>query len=126
MRTLSILALVFVTCLLANSQSQSDQKPAETLPNFVVIYTTGAAWDTTKAPNEQAYFSEHSAQLAALRKSGIISLGGRYGDKGMIILTAANKATADSIVFSDVAVRNRLFEAEVYLFQTFYGGCVYK
>ncbi len=126
MRTNIILALVFATCLMVNTRSQSEQKPAATQAQFVVIYSTGAAWDTTKAPNEQPYFAEHSAQLAALRKSGIISLGGRYGDKGMIILTASDKAEADSIVFNDVAVKNRLFDAEVYRFHAFYDGCVTK
>ena len=45
--------LVLLTLPLSTTLAQDDL--------FVVHFSTGPTWDTTKAPNEQVTFAEHSA-----------------------------------------------------------------
>ena len=91
---------------------------------FIVLYTTGDSWDTSKEFYEQSYASEHSAHLAGLRELEKITLGGRYGDVGMIILVANDEADAQRIINEDPAVEGQIFNVEIHPFYTFYGGCV--
>lgn len=91
---------------------------------FVVTYTTGVAWDHTKAPGEQPYFKEHSANLSKLRKEGVIKAGARYGEKGMIFISAKSLSLAKDIILSDPAVIHKLFEADVQKLLVFYDGCI--
>ena len=51
-------------------------------PSASLIFKTGPKWDSAKAPNEQAFFREHSANLAKLRAAGTIVMGARYADIG--------------------------------------------
>ncbi len=99
---------------------------AQTVPDslYMVIYTTGPAWDASKSPNEQTYFKEHSSNLSKLRQAGIIKAGARYAEKGMIVLSAKSYASAKEIIFADVAVLNKLFLAEVQKLSVFYEGCL--
>ncbi len=76
-----ILCVALVTLGVAGN---AQTNPTDSL--FIVIYTVGAAWDASKQPNEQLYFKEHSANLSALRKQGVIKAGARFADKGMIVL----------------------------------------
>lgn len=98
--------------------------PAEEHTYFIVLYTTGENWDTTKAHHEQTYFSEHSAHLSSLRKQQKIQVGARYSNTGMIILQARDSAEAQEIVHRDPAVRNKLFKAEIHPLYPFYAGCL--
>lgn len=91
---------------------------------FVVTYTTGSTWSTTKSPGEQPYFKEHSAHLSQLRKNGVIKMGARYGDKGIIVIAAASLLKAKELIEADQAIQNKLFTAEVQKFNVFYEGCV--
>ena len=91
---------------------------------FVVTYTTGTAWDHTKAPGEQPYFKEHSANLSKLRKEGVIKAGARYGEKGMIFISAKSLSLAKDIILSDPAVIHKLFEADIQKLMVFYDGCI--
>jgi len=93
---------------------------------YLVTYTTGVAWDHTKAPNEQPYFKEHSANLGKLRKEGVITAGARYAEKGIIFMKTATLQAAKEIVFSDMAVINKLFNADVQKLNVFYDGCIEK
>lgn len=99
---------------------------AQTAPDslYMVIYTTGPAWDASKSPNEQPYFKEHSSTLSKLRQAGMIKAGARYAEKGMIVLSAKSYASAREIIFADVAVVNKLFLAEVQKLSVFYEGCL--
>ena len=91
---------------------------------YIVVYTPGSSWDFKKQPQEQAYFSNHSKMLSTLRKEGRIKIGGRYSDKGVILLLSNSLQDARSIVFSDSAVINKLFTAELFPFSAFYKGCI--
>ena len=78
----------------------------------------------TKGPNEQPYFKEHSARLGQLRKDGVIKAGARFGEKGLIVITATSLIAAKEIIVADVAVINKLFNAEVEKLNIFYDGCL--
>jgi len=96
--------------------------PADSL--FIVTYTVGSSWDANKQPNEQLYFKEHSAILSKLRKEGVIKAGARFADKGMIVITANSFTTAKKIILSDIAVVNKLFDADIQKLNVFYEGCL--
>jgi hypothetical protein len=118
MKVISGLAL-FVCCL---STSAQETKPADSL--YIVVYTTGPSWDNSKQPGEQTYFKEHSANLSKLRKDGVIKAGARYAEKGIIFITAPSLKVAQEIIFSDQAVTNKLFNADVQKLNVFYDGCI--
>lgn len=91
---------------------------------YIVTYTTGSLWDKAKAPQDQPYFKEHSATLARMRKEGVIKLGARYADKGIIVIHARTLAAAKELIHTDAAVTNQLFSADIQKFNLFYEGCV--
>ena len=91
---------------------------------FIVLYTIGENWDTTKKTHEQLYFKEHSTHLSELRKNGIITIGGRYSDTGMIILLAKDETEAKNLITEDDAIQNKIFAARVFPFNPFYKGCI--
>jgi len=91
---------------------------------YIVTYTTGPSWDVNKPPLEQPYFKEHSARLGQLRKEGVIRFGARYGEKGMIVISASTREAARKIIFEDQAVANKLFEVDVQKLNIFYDGCL--
>lgn len=118
MKKIACLLVLFV------SLKSFSQKAADTLQYYVVLYTIGQSWDTAKAYHEQAYFTEHSAYLSKLRKEKVIVMGARYSDTGMIVINAKNDRHASELVNADQAIRNKLFKAEVFLFEPFYKGCI--
>ena len=61
-----------------------------------------------------------------MRKDGIIKLGARHGEKGMIVLSVASREAAANLVFNDPAVVNKLFNAELEKLSVFYFGCLEK
>ena len=77
-----------------------------------------------KGPNEQPYFKEHSARLGQLRKYRVIKAGARFGEKGLIVITATSLISAKEIIVANVAVINKLFNAEVEKLNVFYDGCL--
>ncbi|HYG20128.1 MAG TPA: hypothetical protein VD816_14420 [Ohtaekwangia sp.] len=112
-----IIALLVIVGIKARGQATTDSL-------YIVTYTTGGNWDASKAPHEQRYFAEHSANLAALRKTGIIKMGARYGDKGIIVIAAPSRKVAHELVHADQAVANNLFDADIQRFNVFYDGCL--
>lgn len=91
---------------------------------FVVIFALGEAWQKDKPAHDQLYFKEHSANLKRLRQEKKILLGGRYSDKGMILITAENEAAAVAEFQNDPMIANKLFNLELHRFSPFYKGCV--
>lgn len=116
---IKLFLLVIVVSLQLKAQSQPAQDSL-----YIVTYTTGSAWDFEKKPNEQNYFKEHSSNLSAWRKNGIIKLGARYAEKGMIIIATASMQAAKELVLTDPAVVNKLFNADVQRLSLFYEGCL--
>ena len=107
--------LIFLSLLLIPSNLLAQS--ADSL--YIVTYTTGPAWDTGKPAHEQRYFKEHSANLGQWRKEGIIKLGARYGDKGMIVVAATTLAAAKVLIANEESVANNLFKADVQKFNVF-------
>ena len=116
----------FILCvvLLGITAAVKAQTPNPLDSLFMVTYTVGSSWDTSKQPNEQLYFKEHSANLSKLRKEGVIKVGARYADKGMIVISAESFATAKEIILSDIAVVNKLFVADIQKLNVIYEGCL--
>lgn len=106
------------------SYAQNAAAPGDSL--FIVTYTTGPAWDASKPPGDQPNFKEHSANLGAMRKEGLIKFGARYADKGMIVVSAKTFAAAKERILADPAVVSGLFKAAIDRLQPFYFGCIEK
>ncbi len=100
------------------------QEPQIETSLFVALYTVGGTWDVAKEPQEQAYFQEHSAFLSKLRKDGIIEMGARFGETGMIVFKESDLVAAKALLHEDIALQNELFNVEVHPFNVFYKGCV--
>jgi len=97
--------------------------PAISAPRlFAVTFTTGPAWDAAKPPAEQAHFREHSANLARLRREGLLLLGARYADKGFIVLRAESEEAVRAQLAQDPSVAAGVFNAQIDAFNPFYHG----
>lgn len=118
MRTLFSASLL----LLYLQQSTAQQEGTSQL--FIVHFSLGPVWDHTMQPHEQQYYKEHSANLKRLREEGMLVIGARYADKGMLLLKAENEEAARSEIAKDPAVKNGIFTAEIHLFSPFYYGCI--
>jgi uncharacterized protein YciI len=106
---------------IAAPDTGAARKPAEF---FIVIFSLGEAWQKDKPAHEQLHFKEHSANLKRLRQEKKILLGGRYADKGMLLLSSENEAAARKEFESDPMLAHKLFNLELYPFNPFYKGCV--
>jgi uncharacterized protein YciI len=114
MRTL--LALLFLAAPATFAQESSRL--------FVIHFSTGPAWLADKPFNEQPHSREHSQNLARLRSEGMLLLGARYADKGMVVLRAANETAARAEIEKDPTVRTKVFVYDIAPFAPFYEGCV--
>lgn len=113
-----------VLAFLGFASVSSIGKKADAPRYFVITYETGPAWDQAKEPQDQAYFKEHSAFLKTLRTEKKSHIGGRYADKGMLIVSAADENEARRLLEGDASVSHGTFKAgvdELYLFQA---GCL--
>lgn len=110
--------------LFAGNSLFGQSTKTDSLKYFIVLYSVGEAWDTTKQFYEQKHFDDHSDFLSNLRKNKKIPIGARYSDKGMIILKAKNEAEALKIMEGDVSVKNKLFRFELFEMDVFYEGCL--
>ncbi len=77
-----------------------------------------------KPPQEQAFFSEHSAHLRRLREQGRLVMGARYADKGLLVLRAASEDEARALLQDDPSLAAGVFSFELHEFRVFYGGGV--
>lgn len=118
------IVLTLISTLFAVSAFSQENANKDNYEYFVVLYTIGENWNTTKQTHEQLYFNEHSLHLSELRKSKKISIGGRYSDAGMLILNAKDENEAKTLITKDAAVQNKIFKAEIFPFNPFYKGCV--
>ena len=102
----------------------AGDEPAGALRLFAVEIKVGPNWDGSKAPNEQAFFSEHSANLKRLRDEGHIVMGARYSDIGLIVISAASPEEVTAMMEEDPSVSAGTFVFEVHSFNVFYPGLV--
>ena len=73
--------------------------------------------------NEQPGFSEHSANIKRLTDTQALVIGARYGDKGLLVVTAPDEAGARGHFSADPMVAKDVFRADVHPFSTFKHGC---
>ncbi|TQV88271.1 YciI family protein [Aliikangiella coralliicola] len=105
------------------SSSASSGTEAK-LKLFAVEIKVGPNWDSSKAPNEQAFFKEHSTNLKKLREAGHIVMGARYSDIGLIIFSANSPEEVKAFMEKDPSMSAGTFKYEVHTFNVFYPGLV--
>ncbi len=99
--------------------------PAENVTSlFAVEIQVGPKWDASKPTQDQAHFREHSAHLKRLRDAGSLVLGGRYADKGLVVLAAGTESQARALMDADPSMQAQTFRYELHPFRVFYGGAV--
>lgn len=107
--------LLLLACLLASGATAADA-----LKPFAIEFRTGPAWDASRAPHEQQHFREHGAKLQALRATGRLAMGARYGDVGLIVLRAADVDAVRELLDRDPAVQAGVFVYTVQPMNIFY------
>ena len=117
-----IAPLLAVLALLAASPDEVTPAPAGRF--YAVEFRTGPRWDAARPPGEQAHFQDHSQNLKKLRQEGRILLGGRYSDKGFLVLSGSSEEEIRKLFDADPSVANQVFALEVHEFRPFYPGCV--
>jgi hypothetical protein len=119
-----ILALAVVSPLGSQPKAAAPPLPVpvpqDTL--FAVHFSTGPNWDARKKPNEQAFFKEHSANLARLRREGSLIIGARYGEFGLIVLRLPDEAAVQTELEQDPSVAGGIFTARIDAFRPFMHG----
>ncbi|NND61341.1 MAG: hypothetical protein HKN49_13870 [Gammaproteobacteria bacterium] len=110
---------------LATVESASDVSAAKSdLRLFAVEIKVGPNWDNSKAPNQQAFFAEHSSNLNRLREAGHIVMGARYSDIGLIIFSARSAEEVRGLMSNDASMAAGTFKYEVHALNVFYPGLV--
>jgi uncharacterized protein YciI len=107
--------------------SAAAHAPAEAAAEpqlFALELRIGPKWDASKPAAEQTHFSAHSAHLRQLREAGQLVLGARYGDKGLVVLSAPTLAAARALVEQDPALMHGTFSYELHPMRVFYPGAV--
>jgi uncharacterized protein YciI len=114
--------LIFSLIVIVASAGSLSAQSVDSL--YIVTYTVGSLWDQNKNPQDQPYFADHSAHLSKLRKDGVIKMGGRYSDKGIIVIQVASMKVAEEAIKSDHAIENHLFDVNIDKLNVFYEGLV--
>jgi len=113
MRTICIACVALFLCVGLAAQS-------DTL--FAVRFTVGPNWDAAKAPNEQAHFAEHSANLSRLRKEGVLVIGARFGEVGLVVLRLPDEEAVKAQLARDPSIERGTFKAQIDRFMPFMHG----
>ncbi|MCW5633219.1 MAG: hypothetical protein KIT17_07765 [Rubrivivax sp.] len=108
----------------AQAAPAASRPAGPALPAFAVEIRTGPGWDANKPPQAQAQFREHSAHLRRLRDEGHLLLGARYGDKGLLVVAAADLAAVHRLLDGDPSMQAGTFVYEAHPMAVFHGGCV--
>jgi hypothetical protein len=89
---------------------------------FAVRLTTGPAWDAAKSPNDQTGMREHSANIARLRREGLLVLGARFGELGLLVLRMPDEAAVQAQLAPDPAIAGGVFKVQIDAFTPFAHG----
>ena len=108
----------------SNAQSSPSDMVSIQQPSFVVEFRSGPKWDSSKKPDEQAFFRDHSANLKRMRERGQLIVGARYADRGWIVVNAESESAARALIEDDPSVRNGIFVFDVHPLSVFYAGCL--
>lgn len=117
----SALSLVLALTL-AGGLAAAEPTPPPATKLFAVTFTTGPGWDASKPFNEQKFAKEHSANLARLRSESFAVLGGRYADKGLVIVRATDEAAVRAQLAQDPSLAAGTFQVTVDEYRPFYHG----
>ena len=122
----AVSALVVAGCApVTNVQPVSVASAAEAERRlFAVEIKVGPNWDSSKPPNEQAYFKAHSSNLNDMREAGHIVMGARYSDIGLIIFSARSAEEVRGLMSYDSSMTVGTFKYEVHAINVFYPGLV--
>ncbi len=120
MRSPALLLVLALACTSVLTHAAAPATPTTQL--FAVTLTTGPAWDRAKPANEQIFFKEHSAHLARLRTEGLSVIGGRYGDKGLLLVRAPDEAAVRAELAKDPSIAAGTFQATVEEYRAFQHG----
>jgi uncharacterized protein YciI len=118
---MSPFALAVVMAAAAAPVQEPTAPPARV---FAVVFRAGPAWDAAKPPGEQVGFKDHSANIARLKAEGRLLIGGRFSDAGLLLVRAASREEAQSLLDRDPTVASGVFKAEVHPWSTFAAGCL--
>lgn len=91
---------------------------------FAVEIKVGPNWDAARPAGEQAHFRDHSAHLKRLRDAGRIVVGARYGDNGLLIMSAATIDEVEAAMNADPSMSAGTFSYQVWPLAVFYPGAV--
>lgn len=114
--------LIFIVIIIYSFKTVNNPDTGTSF--FIAEYTVGQAWKEDLDYHEQNYSSQHSRFLSSLREKGIIDFGARYSDKGIVVFHSTDINAAQSLLTSDTAVVNNLFNVEVNELSLFYEGCI--
>lgn len=120
----AVSALLLGFAVLAVSALADEAESEETLQLFAVEVRVGPNWDDSKQAHEQAYFSEHSANLKQLRSEEHIIMGARYSDVGLLVFSARSIDEVRAMMDQDPSMTAGTFVYEVHPFSVFYPGLV--
>ena len=120
MAHIKILLAVVIVCFGGGMALAEDSPPKKDLSWFAVEITVGPGWDYSIAPNEQAYFKEHSAHLSALRKAGHIAMGARYSDVGLLMIQAASADDVRALMNADPSMQAGTLQFDIHPMNVFY------
>lgn len=111
---------------LALLPARAEPPPSDPAPAalFAIEFTTGPGWDPAKPPDQQAHFAAHAANLRRLRERGVIRIGARYADKGLVVVAAESMAAARRLLDDDPSIAAGTFVFDVHPFMVFYPGSV--
>lgn len=115
-------ALLLLALNLAAALPASDPAATSAPPLFAIEIKVGPKWDQSKPPQEQAFFKEHSANLRRMREAGVLIMGARYSDIGLVVVAAATAADARAHMDQDPSIAAGTFVYEVHPFSVFYAG----
>ena len=127
LKRLTAVGVLIFSGLALQSAAQTDNGSDKTEPElhlFAVEVRVGPNWDNAKAPGEQAFFSEHSANLKRHRDAGHIVMGARYSDIGLIIFSAASADAVKAMMDEDPSMAAGTFRYAVHAMNVFYPGLV--
>lgn len=124
MNVINLAATIVAAALALGPAAPAPAPKAADAGTFAVEFRTGPKWAADKAAGEQDGFAGHSRNLQALRREGRVVLGGRYGDRGLLVVTGASVEDVRGLFASDPSVAAGTFVFDVWEFRAFYPGCV--
>ena len=103
-------SLLLAVALSTPAFSQGPTAPPKL---YAVRLTTGPTWDAAKTPNAQLGMSEHSANIARLRRDGTLVHGARFGELGLLILRLPDESAVRAALAPDPTIASGVFKIQI-------------